>query len=164
LALLNYYFRSKEKLFELIMVESMQEFIQSIAGVLNGQSTTLQEKIRILVNNYLDMLTQQPNLPLFVLSELRANPTDLLLRLNFKEKLIHSYFFIQIQEAMKEGKIAPIHPLHFIMNIMGMIIFPFVGNPIIKNIGNLDQNAFARLMEERKELIPKWIESMMFIK
>lgn len=106
------------------MLESMQGFIHSISGVLNDEQTSLQEKIQILVSNYIDMLTIQPNLPLFVLSELRSNPQELILKLNFKEKLIHSHFFVQLQQAIQEGKIPPIHPIHFIMNIMGMIIFP----------------------------------------
>ncbi|MEP6793148.1 MAG: TetR/AcrR family transcriptional regulator [Saprospiraceae bacterium] len=164
IALLNYYFRSKEKLFEIIMLESMQGFIHSISGVLNDEQTSLQEKIQILVSNYIDMLTIQPNLPLFVLSELRSNPQELILKLNFKEKLIHSHFFIQLQQAILEGKIPPIHPLHFIMNIMGMIIFPFVGSPILKNIGDLDENTFNALMQQRKILLPKWIEAMMIVK
>ncbi|HZV68728.1 MAG TPA: TetR/AcrR family transcriptional regulator [Saprospiraceae bacterium] len=164
LALLNYYFRSKEKLFDLIMLESMQGFIQSISGVLNDEGTSLQEKIRTLVSNYIDMLTLQPNLPLFVLSELRNHPHELISKLDFKEKLIRSHFFVQIQQAIIEGKIPPMHPLHFIMNIMGMIIFPFVGSPIIKNIGNLDQSSFNELMQQRKILIPEWIFSMMNLK
>ncbi|MBK9984940.1 MAG: TetR/AcrR family transcriptional regulator [Saprospiraceae bacterium] len=164
IALLNYYFRSKEKLFEIIMLESMQGFIHSISGVLNDEQTSLQEKIQILVSNYIDMLTIQPNLPLFVLSELRSNPQELILKLNFKEKLIHSHFFVQLQQAIQEGKIPPIHPLHFIMNIMGMIIFPFIGSPILKNIGDLEEKTFNELMQQRKILIPKWIEAMMNVK
>ncbi|MGB3079718.1 MAG: TetR/AcrR family transcriptional regulator [Saprospiraceae bacterium] len=164
IALLNYYFRSKEKLFEIIMLESMQGFIHSISGVLNDEQTSLQEKIQILVSNYIDMLTIQPNLPLFVLSELRSNPQELILKLNFKEKLIHSHFFVQLQQAIQEGKIPPIHPIHFIMNIMGMIIFPFIGSPILKNIGDLEEKTFNELMQQRKILIPKWIEAMMNVK
>jgi AcrR family transcriptional regulator len=161
IALLNYYFRSKEKLFEIIMLESMQGFIHSISEILNDEKTSLQEKIQILVSNYIDMMILQPNLPLFVLSELRSNPQELIVKLNFKEKLIHSHFFIQLQHAIKEGKIPPIHPLHFVMNIMGMIIFPFVGSPILKNIGELDEMSFNALMQQRKILIPKWIKMMM---
>ncbi len=164
IALLNYYFRSKEKLFEIIMLESMQGFIHSISGILNDDQTSLQDKIQILVSTYIDMLTIQPNLPLFVLSELRANPQELIQKLNFKEKLIHSHFFIQLQQAIQEGKIPPIHPLHFMMNIMGMIIFPYIGSPILKNIGDLEENTFNTLMQQRKTLIPKWIEAMMLVK
>lgn len=164
IALLNYYFRSKEKLFEIIMLESMQGFIHSIAGVLNDEKTSFNEKIQIMVSHYIDMLTQQPNLPLFVLSELRSKPEELIMKLNFKENLIQSHFFVQLQQAIREGKIPPVHPLHFVMNLMGMIIFPFIGSPILKNVGDLGEKSFNELMQQRKILIPKWIEAMMNVK
>jgi len=44
LALLNYYFRSKEKLFEIVMQENMQKFFQSIVGIINDEETTIREK------------------------------------------------------------------------------------------------------------------------
>jgi len=164
LALLNYYFRSKEKLFDIIMLESMQDFIHSITGVFNDETTSLKEKIQNMVNHYLDMLTNQPNLPLFVLSELRDNPGDLISKLHLKENLVQSHFLKQIQQAIQEGRIPPIHPLHFIMNLMGMIVFPFVASPILKSIGELDQSAFLELMQQRKKYIPIWIEAMMKVK
>src|SRR6201987_5095264 len=70
LALLNYYFRSKEKLFDIIMLESLQSFRQSMVNVLNDKKTSLENKVETLVNNYLDLLLAQPEIPLFVLSEL----------------------------------------------------------------------------------------------
>ena len=48
LALLNYYFRSKEKLFQLIMIETMQQFIASLSGAFNDPNSTLSEKIEII--------------------------------------------------------------------------------------------------------------------
>ncbi len=164
LALLNYYFRSKEKLFDMIMQESTQGFMHSIAGVFNDEKTSLDNKIQTLVNNYIDMLTQQPDLPLFVLSELRTNPEDLILKMNLKEHLINSYFLKQIQQGIKTGKIPPINPLHFIMNMMGMIVFPFVASPLLKNFGSLNPEEFNAIMQERKTFIPRWIEAMMKVK
>jgi len=160
LALLNYYFRSKEKLFDIIMIESLREFIHSIAAVFNHPDTTLEEKLKTLVSNYIDRLSAQPDLPLFVLSELRGHPAQLLAHLNLKENLVNSVFFRQIKEAMQHGRIQPMHPLHFVMNLMGMIVFPFVASPLLKNIGDLKQEEFIGLMQERKEWIPKWIEAM----
>ena len=77
LALLNYYFRSKEKLFDMIMLESLQGFRQSLAGVFNNEKTSLENKIETLVSNYIDLLIDQPDIPLFVLSELRTHPQKL---------------------------------------------------------------------------------------
>src|ERR1700678_2054851 len=69
LALINYYFRSKEKLFDIIMLEHMQTFIHSVMGIVNDSTTSLNEKIASLIAHYIDMLIKNPDLPIFVLSE-----------------------------------------------------------------------------------------------
>ena len=164
LALLNYYFRSKEKLFDIIMTETMQGFLTSIMFILNDEKTSFEKKIEIIVVNYIDLLIEEPDIPLFVLSELRANPEELISRISNKKVLMKSIFIMQFQQKIKEGKIAPIHPLHFIMNMLGMVVFPFVGSPMLKSIGDLKQKDFDELMQQRKKLIPKWVNAMLKIK
>ena len=164
LALLNYYFRSKEKLFDIIMTETMQGFLTSIMEILNDEKTTFEKKIEIIVGNYIDLLIEQPDIPLFVLSELRANPEALVSRINNKKVLMKSIFIMQFQQQIKEGKIAAINPLHFIMNMLGMVVFPFVGSPMLKSIGDLKQKDFDELMQQRKKLIPKWVNTILKIK
>ncbi|HET6225274.1 MAG TPA: TetR/AcrR family transcriptional regulator [Bacteroidia bacterium] len=160
LALLNYYFRSKEKLFDIIMLESMQSFLQSVAMLLNNQDSTWDEKIELFVSNYIDFLMKEPDLPLFVLSELRSNPSSLISKMNMKQLLMKSNFIKQFKEEIKKGKMAPVHPLHFLMNTVAMIIFPFIGRPIVSNIGDLKDHEFIELMQQRKKLIPQWIKMM----
>jgi AcrR family transcriptional regulator len=163
LALLNYYFRSKEKLFDIIMMESLQDFRQFIQAAFNDEETSLESKIETMVSNYIDLLIDQPDIPLFILSEIRNNPQALIAKMN-KESMAKSFFIKQFQQAVKEGKIAPIHPLHFIMNLIGMIVFPFVGSPIIKTVGGLKQEEFNELMQQRKVLIPKWLKAISKVK
>ena len=157
LALLNYYFRSKEKLFGIIMMESFQAFIQSIRDIFDDGSTSLEEKIETLVARYIDLLTQQPTIPLFLLSELRNRPEELISKINMKDVLIKSCFIRQFQEEVKAGRIVPMHPMHFIMNLLSVTIFPFVASPLLQHLGNLSEKNFNDLMQQRKTLIPKWI-------
>jgi AcrR family transcriptional regulator len=161
LALLNYYFRSKQKLFDIIMLETMQGFLQSIKGVFNDELTSFDHKITAIVNNYIDLLIAQPDIPLFILSELKTNPQDLLGKIGMKDILMKSHFLKQFKEAVKAGKIAPIHPMHFIMNLMSMAVFPFVASPMIMGLGELSQKDFNELMTQRKVLIPKWIKALL---
>ena len=90
LALLNYYFRSKEKLFDIIMLESMQNFLKSMAALFNAEQNTFDEKVESFVSNYLDFLTEQPDLPLFVLSELRSNPSGFISKISANSSLVGS--------------------------------------------------------------------------
>src|ERR1700755_347789 len=77
LALLNYYFRSKQKLFDIIMMENFRQFIKGISFNFLEEATPLDEKIGKIVTLYIDFLTQHPDLPLFILNELRNNPDQL---------------------------------------------------------------------------------------
>src|SRR6202007_2839144 len=54
LALLNYYFRSKEKLFDIIMLESLYEFRQFMQTAFNDEKTSLESKIETMVGKYID--------------------------------------------------------------------------------------------------------------
>jgi hypothetical protein len=62
----------------------------------------------------------------------------------------------QLQEKRPD-----INPLHFLMNLLGMSVFPFIMKPIFHASGVLNEKAFLTRMEERKTLIPKWINAML---
>ncbi|REG86397.1 TetR/AcrR family transcriptional regulator [Algoriphagus antarcticus] len=158
LALLNYYFRSKERLFDLIMTESLEEFFRSLRSVFDDPNTDFEEKIRRMVENYIENLTANPNLPIFILSELRSHPEELIKKTGAKNVLLNSVFIQQLEEEIEAKRVKPIKPLHFMMNMLGMTVFPFIGSPMIKGMGNIDQPEFEKLMQERKTLIPVWIK------
>lgn len=164
LALLNYYFRSKEKLFDIIILESLHEFRQLMMEVLNDEKTSLENKIETMVGNYIDLLIEQPDIPVFILSELRNDPQALMAKMNPKEPFMKSVFVKQFQQAVKAGKIMPINPLHYLMNLIGMIVFPFAGSPILKVVGGMKQDDFNALMQQRKVLIPKWLKAISKVK
>jgi len=161
LALLNYYYRSKEKLFDIIMMETMQSFMGTIIMVINDNDTSLQQKMELLAERYIDLFKVEPEIPLFVMIELRSNAKNLLEHIRPKEFLMQSVFAKQFQQAIQDGKIPPQPFLHFMMNLMGMIIFPFVAAPMFKNIGELNDQQYLSVIEERKKMIPLWIKATM---
>ena len=161
LALLNYYFRSKARLFEIIMLETIAAFVQTMAMALNDEKTTLEEKIKQVATGYIDMIEKEPDLPIFMLSEIRNNPDLLLVKLPIKQVIMGSVFFRQHREAVIQGKITEPSPLHFLMNLIGLIMFPFIASPLLKRVGDLKDEDFNRLMQERKKLIPVWIKAIM---
>ena len=58
---------------------------------------------------------------------------------------------------MKKGTIIPIKAEQLFINILALNIFPFLAKPLIKSITNTDENAFNRLMEERKTEVSNFI-------
>jgi AcrR family transcriptional regulator len=162
LALLNYYFRSKEKLFETIMFETVFGFMQNMAMVLNDEKSTLEKKVELIASYYIDFITKEPNIPIFMLSEIRNNNAHgLLEKLPIKQLVMNSAFVKQHQEAVVKGKITEPNPLHFLMNLLSLVVFPFIGQPLLQGISGLNETQFNKLMQERKKLIPVWIKAMM---
>lgn len=160
LALLNYYFRSKAKLFEIIMTETLSGFIGSMKVILNDEKTSLEQKVQIIAERYIDFISIEPEIPTFILTEIRNNPEGLLKRLPIKEIVNESFFIQQFQKAVQNKEIAESNPLHFIMNLMGLVVFPFIAKPIIMGSKNLEISQFHDLMQERKKKIPIWIKMM----
>lgn len=163
LALLNYYFRSKEKLFEQVMLENIQQFVKGIREALDDESTSLQEKTAWFARNYTAMLLKNPDLPLFIISELRQHPDKLVQRFGISEFFPRSVYFRQVKEYLAERGSA-LNPVHVLVNTIALCVFPFLGAPILKDVATLTQEQFAAVMNRRVELIPKWIEAMLNIK
>ncbi|HMR84281.1 MAG TPA: TetR/AcrR family transcriptional regulator [Niabella sp.] len=161
LALLNYYFRSKEKLFDIIMLETVFGFMQNMAMVLNDEKSSLEEKVELIASNYIDLLTKEPNIPIFMLSEIRNNAGGLLEKLPIRQLVMNSIFFKQHQEAVAKGKIVEPSPMHFLMNLLSLVIFPFIAQPLLQGISGLHETQFNKLMQERKKLIPVWVKAIM---
>ena len=160
LALLNYYFRSKEKLFDLIMGETMQLFFQSMKGLINNENTTLDEKLQDLTNRYIDLLSTQPELPIFILNEIQMNPKGLSERMGLQQVVIGSFILKQFRDDLNIKDIPDSALLQLIVNIIGMMVFPFIGKPLLKEIFNLSDEQFQAMMNDRKKMIPIWVQSM----
>jgi len=161
LALLNYYFRSKEKLFNIVMIETLSKFFESVSIVINNPDTTFEEKIEKFASGYIDLLFNEPNIPVFIISEIRNKPEELLQKIDIKGTVFNSVFVRQFHEAVDEGKLADRNFLHFMMNFIGLIVFPFVAKPLLKALSDLTEVQFNRIIEERKALIPVWIKAML---
>jgi AcrR family transcriptional regulator len=161
LALLNYYFRSKERLFAIVMIETLSEFFGSVSVIINNPETNFEEKIEQFAAGYIDLIFREPDIPLFIMSEIRNNPEQLLQKVDIRNTVFNSVFIRQFAEAVEQGKIKDQNFLHFMMNFIGLIVFPFIGKPLMKAISGLTEEQFNALIEERKKLIPVWIKAMM---
>ncbi len=165
LALLNYYFRSKEKLFDIIMEESLIEIFSVIIDIVNDESTSLDRKIDIVVNGYIDSLLVNPNLPLFVLSEIQANPEKLMKKVGVpKSMILNSYFYKQMQDQLDLKDIKDFTPLHIFINLVSMTVFPIVGKPLLMALHHpMNEDMYITFMNERRIFVPMWIKGMLKI-
>lgn len=159
LSLVNYYFRSKEKLFQLVMSEVVEQLFTGVTSILNDRNLSLHEKIEQLVSYYTALLLQNPNFPLFMVNELFSGG-DTILKGNRKDAIFQSHFFQQLAALQANGKLS-VNPLHILVNLIGFMVMPFLARPLLDRSNILNPEAFKAFIEDRKQLIPLWIKSML---
>jgi len=156
--LLHYYFQTKDKLFEAIFSVALNRMISRILAILELE-VPLEAKIDMIVDQYMALLLKNPSLPRFVLNGLNKNPDQFIAR-HFKKdvKTAFDNFCIAVEKEADKGRIRPIDGRHLFMNMISMIIFPFIGRPLIQVVFGADNAEFKALMAERKDLIKKFIK------
>ncbi|MDR0385094.1 MAG: TetR family transcriptional regulator [Prevotellaceae bacterium] len=151
-ALLNYYFSSKEKLCEIVMEESLRKVFLGLEGAF--RKSTVEEKLESIVNNYFDILLKNPDLPLFVFREIQAGATGFFDKSGISPGLISQSTFVkQLGEELNVK-----NPLQIMLNILALVIFPFIAKPIWMRVADMDENGFTAFVEERRTLIPAWVK------
>lgn len=148
-ALLHYYYRSKQLLFEAVFKNAFNLLAPQIGKVLNDD-TDLFEKIRNFTNNYVSFVIKHPYLPNFLIQELNRNP-EFIEKLRTSENFPSTEKFkLQVITAINEGKIRTIESEQLLINIIAMNIFPFIGEPLLMALTNVDKKKYDELLQNRK--------------
>jgi len=122
-ALLHYYFRSKQKLFEVIFKTAFKLFIPKILGVFERNDVDFFEKIRIFTSEYINLIIKNPHIPGFILHEL-SNKSSTLSSIIMEQVINIEPIKLQIGEEIEKGTIKAIMPEQLIMNIIAKHCYP----------------------------------------
>jgi len=156
-AMLHYYFRNKEKLFEMIFQETVGKLFPRFESILVSDMVFF-DKIRSVVSSYIEMILQNPYLPLFVMNEMNKNPEIGIKNLFQSQKPgFVKKFSEAVDQQVQKGLIEPINPVHLIMNIFSMCAFPFIAKPMIQLLTGVEEEQFKNLMEQRKILVAEFV-------
>jgi len=160
-ALLHYYFRSKDKLFENIFLSIVGKiFPQVLTNMLSNKN--LEEKIASFVDTYISFFQENEGLPLFMLNEVSQNP-ERIVNLLGKEGLeqvasVKERIFSQLEDDLYEyigrndiNKKEILQQL--LINAVSLCIFPFIGKPIMSKILDMDTENWNKMMEVRKTIV-----------
>lgn len=155
-ALLHYYFKNKEQLFEKIFLELSQRFWPQLHSVFES-GAPLFEKIENFCSIYIDKIKENPYIPLFVLYEMNQRPAQFIKKVFGGKVPDPSKLLAQIAADVKAGKIKPVEPRQLVLNMVSMCIFPFIAKPMVLTALNVTEAAFPALMEQRKKDVPKFV-------
>ncbi|HLV91973.1 MAG TPA: TetR/AcrR family transcriptional regulator [Aequorivita sp.] len=155
-AMLHYYYRSKQLLFEAVFSNAFALLAPQLNKILNDDST-IEEKVKNFTHNYISFIAKHPYLPNFIIQEMNRNP-------KFFDKIQQNTAFptldkfnSQVALEVEQGILKPIDGKQLFINIISLNIFPFVASPLIKGFLRIDDKGFKELVEERKKAVSDFI-------
>ena len=159
-ALMNYYFRSKEKLFQSIFDDMCHLMFEGMIDTFN-QTISLKEKISALIDHHFQMMVCNPSLSIFIMNELHKNPERMAATISMAKKIPESIFQQQVDQAVKEGIIVPISGHHIMTMIIANIQFLFVSKPMTMLTQGMNEEEFSTFARQHmiyvKEMICEYL-------
>ena len=161
-SLLHYYFRSKDKLFDRVFSESFIPVVKTINLVFDSYQD-IDSLIEGFVTSYIKMLRDNPFIPQFIIHELNRNPKRIVEQIQ-SSHLDHQQIFEMVLRNIDGNNLKPFNPVHIIVNIIALCVFPFVARPIIQGYLFDDNDAdFDNFINERTQHIISFVKSAIFV-
>jgi len=158
-ALLHYYFRCKENLFEAVFSEVATHLFPAMKKLLESD-LGLNEKITFFIKIYLKTLHENPYIPAFVINTLNTNPEGFLKYIK-KAGVNPMLLQQQIEDEAARGLIRKVKAEHLLVNIISMCIFPFVARPIVQNLFDMNDEEYRKyLLSRESEIIDFVLKSI----
>lgn len=148
-AMLHYYFRTKDKLFEKIVADKMDKLKRVMFGVIGNPDLPLRERLKQGVEQHFDFIAENPHLPRFIFNELHEHPE----RIDQVKNSIATIAATAISTLQNEidlkaakGECNQVDARMLMLDIASLNLFPFIAAPLISS-------SFGNLFEGRDEFL-----------
>ncbi|MGX9985088.1 TetR/AcrR family transcriptional regulator [Chryseobacterium sp. POL2] len=147
--LINYYFRSRDNLFNSVFEEALKKEKEKSEFILNSEMT-FKEKLSFFIEDSMNKAMQYPYLEIYIVTQMNQgcvynkpeNYDEIMLKLGD-----------ELENEIKIGNVKPISVQQFLLNLASLVSFPTCMRPLLKETMKLDDEAFDNLLKERKEII-----------
>ena len=151
-AMLYYYFRSKEQLYEAVMEDHFREFNRQALEVLGAAGSARSVLLRY-VNLHFDFISARHRYaPLFQqLMMTGGQPLERLVRRHFMTR--SQALGKLLERGMRDGEFRRADRLHAAVSITALIVFYFTAAPVLRLLGHEDAYSQANLKRRKQEVI-----------
>jgi TetR/AcrR family transcriptional regulator len=155
-ALIHYYFRSRDFLFNMVLEEAMRGVTGKI-GEIFGSDLDLRSKVRAFLDAFIQEMAEYPYLETFMVTEMAKNPEKIQELHPKNTDQVKALMEKQLQSEIEAGTLPSIRIDHFMVNLLSMCNYPLIAKPVIQTIFGYDDNAYKRFLTERKKVVYKVI-------
>lgn len=159
-ALIHYYFRTKENLFNVIFEKKFKIFFQGIFEKRNMGNIQFTDKLKFVIESHFDLLRNNPRIPILILNELSRQPEQIKI---LREKLheipeqLFAELNTELQTEIANGRIREISLIDLITSIVSLNVALFVMMPVVEKILPLSETQKEQMIAHRR------IENVEFI-
>ncbi|HPR32663.1 MAG TPA: TetR/AcrR family transcriptional regulator [Prolixibacteraceae bacterium] len=152
-AMVHYYFRTKEKLFQSIFEKKIKNFLSPFLQDFDS-NIPFEKRIEQLIEAHFNFLKENPKIPFLFFNELLTNPARVDALKSSLTELPQSVFLKfrnDLQVEIDKGNIRPINIINLLISIMALNVAGFLIKPIIQNVGNISESDYDKIIENRKK-------------
>lgn len=156
-ALLHYYYRTKDRLFEAVFTALAKKIFTKFTPILD-KNLSIEDKIRFFFREHISFLQKNPRLPAFILNEINHNPEmirKLLNQIDIKD--LWKTIIEQNRKELKNYNITEENLPQLITSIVSLSVFPFAAKGIFEVVLNNMGHDFNQYIEERKEFAAEFV-------
>lgn len=146
--LIHYYFKSRDQLFDAVFEKARLETIRETQSVL-GEPLPFRKKIEQFVDVFLTRLQTYPYLEISMTTAIHNDR----IYLKDKPEAAMQQFINEVQQEMDNGTIQRSNPVHFIMNLFSLVVYPFIVKPLNQHLFGLNEQEYQNIVKERKTVI-----------
>ncbi len=153
--LINYYFRSRDALFELILKEAKEEEAKRKEMIIDSD-LPVREKLEQFIDYFFQQAKEYPHREVYMVTQMSREELCAY-KDNKYIKRITDKFFVELEREMELGNIQKMEPLQFLLNFVSMLIFPVCMRPLLQQGFELNNEEYEKVLAGRKEVILKTI-------
>lgn len=147
--LINYYFRSRNNLFEIVF-EDAQTKENTIAEQIIFSDLPFHQKIEKYLDLFFEQAKKYPYLEIYMVTQMNQGSCfkdpDTMNRMLDK-------FYLEIALEMEKGNIAKMRPEQFMLNLISLTSFPVSMRPLLQESMGMSNEAYDLLIDERKKIV-----------
>ncbi len=147
--LINYYFRSRDALFQKVFEEAQEEEFRLTQGIVDS-NLPLREKLSQHLDIFFEQAKRYPYLEIYMVTQMNQGNC-------YKDKELMNTlldkFYLEIALEMEKGNIEKMRPEQFVLNFISLMSFPVSMRPLLQETMGIASATYDKILEERKEII-----------
>jgi TetR/AcrR family transcriptional regulator len=149
--LINYYFRSRNTLFDLVFKEAREEEDRKQEMIIQSK-LPLKEKIAQFIDYFFESAKEYPYKEIYIVTQINQS-NGCIFKDEVKIDRLLKKFYTELEKEMEKGTIQKMDPIQFLLNFISMLSFPIGMRPLVQRSLKLTDTEYEEVLSSRKEVI-----------